>query len=261
MRRCWCDRPAQRIVRRFSSDAFEVARCKHCGTYSIDRLSPSPEHERYRVSLEARELVNLPNARGILERCEPYVGPGPRRLLDVGAGDGALLEVAVERGFEVMGVELEAELAAEARRHGDFVVLGVPIEQADLPADHFALITMSHVVEHVDDPPLVLAALAGTLQPGGVIYVETPNAASGAGRFLYGRRWQGIWAPGHLWIFSRRSLEHLTRPLGLEIAGCERWSAPLYKTGLRKWVKFALYALLDRVTEPEAVAVFLRRPQ
>lgn len=54
------------------------------------------------------------------ERIEPAldlaeVGPG-MRVCDLGCGDGRLLEATAERGAQVVGIELDAELAATARQ-------------------------------------------------------------------------------------------------------------------------------------------------
>jgi SAM-dependent methyltransferase len=46
------------------------------------------------------------------------------------------------------------------------------------PADGFDVIEMGFVLEHVDDPALIVKRFAGFLKPGGVIIAAVPNARS-----------------------------------------------------------------------------------
>ena len=102
-------------------------------------------------------------------------------VLDIGCGRGELLEALVARGVAASGVDLNAEMVAEARaRHLD-------VHQADavewlraLPERSLGSILTVHVVEHLELGALIeLLELAATrLLPGGVFVAETPNPAS-----------------------------------------------------------------------------------
>lgn len=99
-------------------------------------------------------------------------------VLDIGCGRGELLGALLEQGVEVMGVEPEPSLAAQARERG------VPVEES-LGADYLrgvedgslGAIVCFHVVEHlvVDDLIELLQLAARKLRPGGVFVAETPN--------------------------------------------------------------------------------------
>lgn len=113
----------------------------------------------------------------LLERYGDLVTPlGP--VVDIGCGRGELLGALLERGVEVVGVEPEPALAAEARERG------VPVEEM-LGADFLrgvedgslGAVVCFHVVEHliVDDLIELLELAARKLRPGGVFVAETPN--------------------------------------------------------------------------------------
>lgn len=102
------------------------------------------------------------------------LGPPRGKLLDVGCSFGLLLEEAQKLGWDVYGLEADADAAtaAAARLGADRVQQGWA---TDLPVGEFAAITMSHVFEHLTDFRTVLSNVRDRLEPGGVLAVQSPN--------------------------------------------------------------------------------------
>lgn len=151
----------------------------------------------------------------------------PGRLLDVGAGVGALLRLAGERGWEAVGIDVDPAVVAYARARGLDVRLG-ELATLELPTARFDLVTLCNVVDFVPDPMAVLAECRRVLVPGGRIFLRTPNvpwqlqgaratrllAAVGLGRLGDGRaRW--------LAIFHRSNFGAHTLRIALARAGFE----------------------------------------
>lgn len=133
-----------------------------------DRFRGSREEIKARLA-----AAYLDDIRAAAERC-----PG-RPVLDIGCGRGEWVELLVEAGIAVRGVDLNPVQIAEARG------AGLPVEQGDAlaalaEADQgaFAAVTAHHLVEHL--PFETVAWLARetlrVLAPGGLLIVETPNA-------------------------------------------------------------------------------------
>jgi 2-polyprenyl-3-methyl-5-hydroxy-6-metoxy-1,4-benzoquinol methylase len=113
-----------------------------------------------------------------------------KRLLDVGCGLGELVRVAVDRGWDARGVELSPEAVAVCRR------FGLPCDTTDFlgPAvdgERFGAITMIELIEHVATPSAFLQRAAELLEPGGIVYLTTPNFKA-LGRRLLGPGWPAI---------------------------------------------------------------------
>jgi SAM-dependent methyltransferase len=106
-----------------------------------------------------------------LPRWERALGQ-PRRALDVGCGEGRLLQVLRQRGWEAWGLELNPQLAAEGRQHG-LVTVG-SLEHAEQPARGHQLVVMSHLLEHLRAPLEALERVRTWLAPNGLLVVETP---------------------------------------------------------------------------------------
>jgi SAM-dependent methyltransferase len=137
----------------------------------------------------------------------------PGRLLDVGCGNGLFLKRMSDLGWIAQGVETDTRSARVARETYGFEVYGGTLQDAGFPADSFDAITMSHVIEHLRDPLLVLAECRRILKPGGVLVVTTPNYKC-LGHRCFGRRWLGLDPPRHLYVFSRKSLDLMANRTG-----------------------------------------------
>jgi 2-polyprenyl-3-methyl-5-hydroxy-6-metoxy-1,4-benzoquinol methylase len=133
-------------------------------------------------------------------------------LLEIGCGSGQMLGTLQALGWNVRGVDFDAEAAAHARRKGVSVDVG-NVEEQGYPADHFDAVALNHVIEHVYDPQRVLQECHRILKPGGMLVLVTPNADSWGHRICRGQ-WRSLEPPRHLRVFRRRGLSTLTRAVG-----------------------------------------------
>ena len=158
----------------------------------------------------------LPGKRAMLDREFRHLPPAPHggRLLDVGFGDGGFLENARAAGWDVVGVDPDPAVVANARQRGLNVYQG-SLETLDGQDGRFDVITMSHVIEHVHDPRATLQQAYRLLKPGGMLWLETPNIAS-LGNARFGRHWRGLEPPRHLVIFNWKSLAAMLDMVGFE---------------------------------------------
>lgn len=116
----------------------------------------------------------------IVDAVERAVGR-PRRVVDVGSGQGDLLAALAQRwpDAELMGIEL----TAEGIRHAAAKVPGAAFHQVDLLAEPVPAaaegwadaVVCSEVLEHVDDPSVLARAAARCLAPGGALVVTVPG--------------------------------------------------------------------------------------
>lgn len=152
--------------------------------------------------------------------------PHALTMLDVGAGDGALVNEAAKRGLKVVGIEPSLEAcnrfkpANEAAEmvHGTLDDVG--------PKATFDLLTLMDVIEHIDEPLQILAKAKQHLREDGVLVIETGNFLS-LNRVEEEQSWW-CYQWDHRWYFSPPTMERLLRAAG-----------------------FAPYQLASRVLRPE----------
>ena len=151
---------------------------------------------------------------GLYRRLVPRAG----RLLDVGCGDGRILDMLRRHGrpdWDLWGVELGPRAVARARAKG-YTVLAGRFEDVALEPEAFDLLVMNQLIEHVDDPRAMLAKARAALRPGGHVVIETPNLDSLDARLFRRRYWGGWHFPRHFTLFTAATLAAAVRAAGLE---------------------------------------------
>jgi len=98
-------------------------------------------------------------------------------VLDIGCGKGSFLTgfSQARPGWAYVGVEPSREEAGIARRNPMFEIHEGMFGGADTGAQPFDLVAIMHVLEHVSDPPAVIARMHDTLKPGGLAFIEVPH--------------------------------------------------------------------------------------
>lgn len=139
------------------------------------------------------------------------------RLLDVGCAAGFFLAEA-KTHYDVQGVELSTFSSAYARDHLQLPVVTGTLQQAALPADHFDVITLWDVIEHVPDPVPLLTEAARVLKPGGRLVLTTGDLGSAYAQ-RHGEQWHLMTPPWHLTMFSRATLARAAARAGLKPVG------------------------------------------
>lgn len=98
------------------------------------------------------------------------------RLLEIGSGTGTLLSQLRGRGFDITGVDVNADLVAEARRwHGDLPIQQVQGTSLPFPDRSFDIVMSFDVFEHIPDSDAHLREVRRVLRRGGTYLMQTPN--------------------------------------------------------------------------------------
>jgi SAM-dependent methyltransferase len=138
------------------------------------------------------------------------------RILDVGCDMGFLLDAAQKDGFaELHGIEPNQAARAVAQQIAGVRIGAGFYEQSEYPAEHFDLIALIHVLDHLTDPRLVLKRVYRDLRPGGVVLVIVHNIRSLLGRFL-GERFP-VYNLYHHFFFEKSTLAEIFRRQGFDV--------------------------------------------
>lgn len=139
--------------------------------------------------------------------------PDRASALDIGAGNGALLERLRALGFaELVGIEPSGEAARSAPAGVRGSIRIECFNPGTLPAAHFTLVMINQTIEHVAAPLELLGAAHGLLKPGGLLMLVSHNYRHWLMRLLGAR--SPIIDLEHLQIFSPSSLAAALRRAG-----------------------------------------------
>jgi 2-polyprenyl-3-methyl-5-hydroxy-6-metoxy-1,4-benzoquinol methylase len=143
------------------------------------------------------------------------------RVCDIGCGNGGLLRRLAAAGYQVAGMDPDADACRATRVQGFKVAQGTAEQlPAQLARGSFDVVTMMHVLEHVLEPVTAVANISELLKSGGRFVVETPNNAC-LGLREAGITWRWLDVPRHLNFFTAESLKAVCRRAGLEIEAVE----------------------------------------
>jgi len=214
-------------------------RCGDCGTVLRNPRLPA----KYRLSryediilpekskkLWPRRQIHYAYMMRLVRRHWPDDAPG-ERLFDFGCGAGGFLLEARKAGFEVMGLELNKDLARFVEETHEIPVYQGLIDDEAFAGERFNAIVTSQVFEHLLDPRQTLVDLRAHLEPPGMILIEVPNLRAIKERLKRGSTMND----SHLFYFSAASLSRMFEAEGFKVLAVQE--------GLR------LYRLLEGAAE------------
>src|SRR4051794_14216679 len=177
---------------------YDLWRCGRCGGAGTGGAAPraGAHHQGAHAPAPPRPapppaplLAPLPPPRPAPPRAPPaapvldrsargrlaLLGAPRGSLLDVGAGRGRFVAAARRAGWDASGIEPSARGVAAASS-----AYGVALERRTLAeaAGAFDVVSLWHVLEHLDDPGAAIAQARALLAPGGMLLIGVPNLGS-----------------------------------------------------------------------------------
>lgn len=149
------------------------------------------------------------------------------RVLELGYGDGLVTQALLKAGADLTVLEGAGNLVKVARdKHPGLSCVHTLFENyLPEPGQHFDLVLVSHVLEHVDDPVLLLQRIYNWMDYAGILVAVVPNKNSVHRQLavLMGLQpeldtlSQRDLMVGHQRVYSLQSLENHIRSAGFEI--------------------------------------------
>jgi SAM-dependent methyltransferase len=203
----WCDHQFD------GTDEYLTGRvrCARCG---VATTSPWPSDEQLSAAYAdwyrpqsgrfsgLGDKVLRRTRSALANRLHRVLPPGP--VLDVGAGDGTLVDAFVRHGRDAVGLEPHA-----SGPH----IRNAEVEDVD---GNWSAVIFWHSLEHLRRPARALSHAAALLSPGGTLVIAVPNATSLQAR-LFGDRWLALDLPRHLVHLSPPALLSTVEALGLRV--------------------------------------------
>jgi 2-polyprenyl-3-methyl-5-hydroxy-6-metoxy-1,4-benzoquinol methylase len=190
---------------------------------SMEYLPLSRDSSRYEYTIPDYEQKPDPYNRTwiLLE----WTGRG-KRVLELGCSTGAMSQYLVQRrGCSVIGVELDSQAAAQAKRFCEDVLIEDLNDfnwTARLSKGEFDVILMGDVLEHLANPNAVLTQMRPLLGDDGRVVISLPNVVHWHTRLkiLFGRFHYesfGILDHTHLRFYTPKTARRMIETSGYKI--------------------------------------------
>ncbi|MDD3302625.1 MAG: class I SAM-dependent methyltransferase [Candidatus Gracilibacteria bacterium] len=207
---------------------FTIKKCSSCG---VELLSPIPTYNEivsyypvnyYSYNIKSRKKGIFDKAIDLgfknklfgkfLDRRKmgiPFIIKG-KYFLDIGCGDGAILDLLQKQGWNVYGFEIgDKKVAGNIYYDTNFV----DVDYGDIKFD---FIRISHVFEHLTNPIEFLEKLKLISNSNTIIDITLPNTKS-FDAYVFGKYWSNRDVPRHIINYNIDNFELLIKKYGFVI--------------------------------------------
>jgi 2-polyprenyl-3-methyl-5-hydroxy-6-metoxy-1,4-benzoquinol methylase len=142
------------------------------------------------AEIDGKRLGVKVRARNTYKDIKRYLRDG-MSVLDIGCGPGVFVDLVCRKGYSGVGYDISSAPLDYARKHKKGVYYDTFPD-----GETFDVVTMIHVIEHLDEPAALLARVREVLADGGILHVIVPNVAAAHG--WLGEQYRGnVFAPDH----------------------------------------------------------------
>ena len=222
---CYCC--SEKYVSVVSGPVVPIIACAGCGLmrqgfssgaskWSITSFAGGKD--RFFQQRKDKETIQTIDYLKIILQLEKLM-PKKGRLLEIGCAMGTLLNEIQKFGWQVTGVEPEDWTCNIARNKYGLDVINATFQEAGFEKASFDVVLLLHVIEHLPDPAKGLLQIAGFIRTGGYLVLETPRYDTLFFELFRGRERSVI--PGHLYYFTRKTIQDMACKSGFEVVKLE----------------------------------------
>ena len=244
----------------------KVYQCCNCGLYFIDlptdeeiyALYKNEYHNNIKNKLFETAKSKMRYARSLSQFnfIKKHIDFHNKKVCEIGAFDGLLLNIFKKNGCDVYGYELNDNARLYAKNKYDIDLKPNFLESEE----KYDIIMLSQVIEHFKNPFDVLIKIKNMLKDNGYLYIEVPNSPN-KNQCSYDILMRYL-STEHIVNFNIENLKMFVKKADLNIIECQysNYSVSRYNTNLRANIlegsipslinlfSFSLFALKTFVT-------------
>lgn len=209
-----------------TNEEFHLQKCVSCGFIVTNPFPTSDEIGRY---YQSEQYYSHPDKKNsLMSRIYNFIkslnidykykvatsGLIAGTILDIGCGSGDFLLKAKNNDWKIRGIEPD-DRAARFSESSLGINIIHPKQIVELENTQFDVITLWHVLEHVEDINEQARQLKRLLKTNGRLVIALPNINSFDAQY-YGKKWAGLDVPRHLYHFSFQNIRQLLENHGFK---------------------------------------------
>lgn len=219
-----------------NQNQYEYYKCNNCELVNYD-LSGGLNQMKYTEDIyihphddSHRQNINQTATFNFIQKNIPHQG----KILDIGCGNGKILVLAQENGWQPRGLELSESLANSINENfGIAVTIANFLEYVPEKDEVYDLVVLRHVLEHLPDSITAMNKINNLLKHRGYCVMEFPDIESYEFKFkrfleksgLHKKKYPKDYIPGHSNEFSKPAFKYLLDKTGFELLKWENYSS------------------------------------
>jgi 2-polyprenyl-3-methyl-5-hydroxy-6-metoxy-1,4-benzoquinol methylase len=194
--------------------------CRRCDLRWVE-LSESTDEmpfdlAHYRDKLEFRGWSFEVSVREYMKLFAELPHSPGERFLEIGPGNGEVLEAARRLGLRCTGFDVDASALSRVDHAPDIELIAGSLSRETFGERTYDIIFSNNVIEHIPKPIEFLEGARGLLADGGRVWVSCPNVASYEARILHSY-WPQYAPVDHVRMYSPRALACAMERAGLTV--------------------------------------------
>ncbi len=219
-----------------TGESFDLFECKDCGFLFTQSVPVEAEIGRYYESPDY--ISHTDTHKGLMNKLYHWVrkymlsrkaclvkkqsGLNEGSLLDIGTGTGYFAQTMKMKGWKVSAIEKSQQARNFSKEHFQLDV-DAPEVLPTYASQSFDVVTLWHVLEHLESLNETWETLFRILKDTGVLVIAVPNPTSYDAR-KYKEMWAAYDVPRHLWHFSPSAMQQFGAKHGFALI--ERYPMP-----------------------------------
>jgi len=202
-----------------SGEQFDLLQCENCGFQftqgfpvekEIGKYYETPDYISHSDTKKGmmNELYHLVRSRMLQKKAQlinNITGKTSGKILDIGTGTGYFSHTMQQKGWQVEAIEKSEQARSFAKKNFN---LDIKDDSGlnDFSSGSFDVITLWHVMEHLEHLNETWERLYELLKDDGCLVVAVPNCSSYDAQ-KYKEFWAAYDVPRHLWHFTPDSIK------------------------------------------------------
>lgn len=213
----------------YSGDVFDISSCNKCSfKFTNPRPSAKTIHKYYKSD---NYISHTSSKKGLFNKVYHLVRtyqfgykykliknnlPTVENIsiLDFGCGTGDFLNYCKQKGLRCYGVERDND-ARKMGRSNFKLSINKDLNEIESKDEKFDVITLWHVLEHIEDFKFLLSSLKKLLKENGLLILGLPNHNSFDAE-IFKENWVAYDVPIHLSHFSQNNIKYLVHSLSFK---------------------------------------------
>ncbi len=208
----------QNFSKYLEKEVIIYSKCLKCGLIfrkkkiEIDEIEKVYDNKKYFLGYlrNYQEFIKIFNQ--MLKLIEKYKNPG--KILDVGCGIGLFLYLAKQKGWNENGIEISKFSSDFAKNKLKLNVIKSD-NLSTFQNNFFDVVVVNHVLEHVENPLLLLTQIKEKLNKNGILFIGVPNINGLYPRFQK-ENWPSLQSSTHIYQFTPKTLKLLLRKISFK---------------------------------------------